>query len=145
VEDTYEAFLSVPVVTRGIAAVAPMETVRSLAFLAGQKGLALRCQIEPNVPATLVGDPRAFSRVLMNLIANAIKFTDKGGVRVSVRTEVEEGTQVLLHVRVADTGIGIPVAKQASVFDAFVQGGGSSTRRRGGTGLGWPSAPTWSS
>jgi signal transduction histidine kinase len=112
------------------------ETVRSLAFLAGQRELELRCQVEPNVPATLVGDPRAFSQVLINLIANAVKFTDHGGVSVSVRTEVEEGTQVLLHVCVADTGIGIPVVKQASVFDAFVQGDGSSTRRHGGTGLG---------
>ncbi len=112
------------------------ETVRSLAFLAVQKELELRCQVKPNVPAMLVGDPRAFSQVLINLIANAIKFTDHGGVRVGVRTEVEEGTQVLLHVCVADTGIGIPVVKQASVFDAFVQGDGSSTRRHGGTGLG---------
>ncbi len=112
------------------------ETARSLSFLASQKGLDLQCQTEPNVPAALVGDPRAFSQVLINLIGNAIKFTDRGGVRVSVRTEVEEGTQVLLHVCVADTGIGIPAAKQASVFDAFVQADGSSTRRHGGTGLG---------
>jgi signal transduction histidine kinase len=112
------------------------ETARSLSFLADRKGLALDCQTQPNVPAALVGDPRAFSRVLINLIGNAIKFTDQGGVRVSVRTEVEEGTQVLLHVCVADTGIGIPAAKQASVFDAFVQADGSSTRRHGGTGLG---------
>ena len=112
------------------------ETAKPLAFLAGQKGLDLRCQIEPNVPAVLVGDPRALSQVLINLIGNAIKFTDQGGVTVSVRTELEEGAQVLLHVCVADTGIGIPAAKQASVFDAFVQADGSSTRRHGGTGLG---------
>jgi signal transduction histidine kinase len=112
------------------------ETARSLSFLADRKGLELHCQVEPNVPAALVGDPRAFRQVLINLIGNAIKFTDQGGVRVSVRTELEEGTQVLLHVCVADTGIGIPVAKQASVFDAFVQADGSSTRRHGGTGLG---------
>ena len=112
------------------------ETAKSLSFLAAQKGLDLRWQVEPNVPAALVGDPRAFSQVLINLIANAIKFTDQGGVTVSVRTELEEGSQVLLHVCVADTGIGIPAEKQASVFDAFVQADGSSTRRHGGTGLG---------
>jgi signal transduction histidine kinase len=112
------------------------ETAKSLSFLAGQKGLELSCQVEPNVPAALVGDPRAFSQVLINLIANAIKFTDRGGVSVSVRTELEEGSQVLLHVCVADTGIGIPPEKQTSVFDAFVQADGSSTRRHGGTGLG---------
>ena len=83
-----------------------------------------------------MGDPRAFSQVLINLIGNAIKFTDQGGVTVSVRPELEEGSQVLLHVCVADTGIGIPAEKQASVFDAFVQADGSSTRRHGGTGLG---------
>jgi protein-histidine pros-kinase len=88
------------------------------------------------VPVALVGDPRAFSQVLINLIANAIKFTNEGGVTVSVRTDLEEGTQVLLHVCVADTGIGISADKQASVFDAFVQADGSSTRRHGGTGLG---------
>ncbi|MGZ4819726.1 MAG: ATP-binding protein, partial [Terriglobales bacterium] len=112
------------------------ETAKSLSFLAAQKGLDLRWQVAPNVPVALVGDPRALSQVLVNLIANAIKFTDQGGVRVSVRPEVEEGSQVLLHVCVADTGIGIPAEKQASVFDAFVQADGSSTRRHGGTGLG---------
>ena len=112
------------------------ETAKSRSFLASQKGLELRCQLEPNVPATLSGDPRAFSQVLINLIGNAIKFTDRGGVTVSIRLELEEGSQVLLHVCVADTGIGIPTDKQADVFDAFVQADGSSTRRHGGTGLG---------
>jgi signal transduction histidine kinase len=112
------------------------ETAKSLSFLASQKGLDLRCQIDSNVPAALVGDSRGFSQVLINLIGNAIKFTDQGGVRVSLRTELEEGAQVLLHVSIADTGIGIPAEKQTSVFDAFVQADGSSTRRHGGTGLG---------
>ena len=112
------------------------ETVRSLTFLAGKKGLALHSQIEANVPAALVGDPRAFSQVLINLVGNAIKFTDQGSVTLSVRLELEEGTQILLHVCVTDTGVGIPAEKQANVFDAFVQADGSSTRRHGGTGLG---------
>jgi protein-histidine pros-kinase len=112
------------------------ETVKSLAFLAAQKRLELRYHIEPGVPAALVGDPRALGQVLINLIGNAIKFTEHGSVSVTVRREAEEGTQVLLHVSVADTGLGIPAAKQASIFDAFVQADGSSTRRHGGTGLG---------
>ena len=112
------------------------ETTKSLSFLAGQKGLQLHWHIEPSVPTALVGDPRALSQVLINLIGNAIKFTDQGGVDVRVRMEMEEGSQVLLRVCVADTGIGIPEEKQASVFDAFVQVDGSSTRRHGGTGLG---------
>jgi len=107
-----------------------------MAFLASQKKLELHCQVDPNVPADLVGDPRALGQVLINLIANAIKFTDEGSVTVSVRSELEEGSQVLLHVCVADTGIGIPADKQASVFEAFVQADGSTTRRHGGTGLG---------
>jgi len=110
--------------------------VKSLAILADQKGLELRYRIEDNVPGALVGDPRALSQVLINLIGNAIKFTDEGGVTVSVAPEAEEGSLVLLHVCVADTGIGISPEKQASVFDAFVQVDGSSTRRHGGTGLG---------
>jgi signal transduction histidine kinase len=112
------------------------ETVKSLAFLAAQKRLELRYHIEPGVPAALVGDPRALGQVLINLIGNAIKFTEHGSVSVTVRREAEEGTQVLLHVSVADTGLGIPAAKHASIFDAFVQADGSSTRRHGGTGLG---------
>jgi signal transduction histidine kinase len=112
------------------------ETIKALAFLASQKGLELHSRIGPNLPVALVGDPRAFSQVLINLIANAIKFTEKGGVTVSIRPELEEGSQILLHVCVEDTGIGIPAEKQASVFDAFVQVDGSSTRRHGGTGLG---------
>jgi signal transduction histidine kinase len=112
------------------------QAVKPLSFLAGQKGLELLYQIEPDVPATLVGDPGALGQVLINLIGNAIKFTDQGEVRVRVRTERTDATQVSLRVCVADTGIGIPVEKQASVFEAFVQADGSSTRRHGGTGLG---------
>ena len=112
------------------------ETARSLSFLAAPKGIELRTRVAPEVPAALVGDPRAFSQVLINLIANGIKFTDRGSVAVSVRTELEEGSQIMLHVCVTDTGIGIPPEKQATVFDAFVQADGSSTRRHGGTGLG---------
>ena len=83
-----------------------------------------------------MGDPGALSQVLINPIGNAIRFTDHGQVTISAWTELEEGMQILLHVCVADTGVGIPEAKQSSVFDAFVQADGSSTRRHGGTGRG---------
>jgi signal transduction histidine kinase len=112
------------------------QAVKPLSFLAGQKGLELHCHVEPDVPAAMVGDPGALGQVLINLIGNAIKFTDRGEVRVSVRTERQDAAQVSLRVSVADTGIGIPVEKQTSVFEAFVQADGSSTRRHGGTGLG---------
>ena len=111
------------------------DTAKSLLLLARQKGLELRWEIQSNVPEMLVGDPQGLSQVLINLIGNAIKFTDQGGVTVSLRTELE-GEKVLLHGCVVDTGIGIASDKQASVFDAFVQADGSSTRRHGGTGLG---------
>ena len=91
---------------------------------------------EPTFCGVLVGDPGALSQVLINPIGNAIRFTDHGQVTISAWTELEEGMQILLHVCVADTGVGIPEAKQSSVFDAFVQADGSSTRRHGGTGLG---------
>src|SRR5207253_3969870 len=68
--------------------------ISRMAFLAGQKGLELKCQIDPGVPAILVGDPRALSQVLINLIGNAIRFTDRGGVAVTARTELEEGMQI---------------------------------------------------
>lgn len=109
---------------------------RPLSFLARQKALDLVFKIDPDVPRALVGDARALGQVLVNLIGNAIKFTDQGGVTVSVRVDAEEGTLILLHVCVADTGIGIPREKQADIFDAFLQVDGSSTRRHGGTGLG---------
>jgi signal transduction histidine kinase len=97
------------------------------------------------VPTALLGDPRAFSQVLINLIGNAIKFTDQGDVTVSVRSELEEGWQVLLHVCVADTGIGIPVEKQASIFDAFVQPMAPAPGAMAAPASVWPFARTWSS
>jgi two-component system, sensor histidine kinase and response regulator len=112
------------------------ETVRALALPAHEKGLELTYQVQRDLPAKLIGDPTALRQVLVNLIGNGIKFTEEGEVTVVVRLEAvdEDGTSV--HFVVADTGAGIPAGKLASIFDAFVQVDGSSTRRHGGTGLG---------
>ena len=96
----------------------------------------LTVEIDPRTPPTVVGDPRSLRQILLNLAGNAIKFTDQGSVTLTVRVESIDQTEVVLHFRVMDTGIGIPASKQASIFDAFVQADGSSTRRHGGTGLG---------
>ncbi len=86
--------------------------------------------------AELVGDPNSLRQILVNLIGNGIKFTEEGEVTVVVRLEAEDEDETVVHFVVADTGTGIPAGKQASIFDAFVQVDGSSTRRHGGTGLG---------
>jgi two-component system sensor histidine kinase/response regulator len=112
------------------------DTVKALALPAHEKGLELTYQVQPDVPAQLVGDPSSLRQILVNLIGNGIKFTDEGEVTVVVRLEAADEDETVIHFVVADTGEGIPATKQASIFDAFVQVDGSSTRRHGGTGLG---------
>jgi len=112
------------------------ETVKALALPAHEKGLELTYQVQPDVPEMLVGDPNSLRQILVNLIGNGIKFTDEGEVTVVVRLEAAGEDETVVHFVVADTGTGIPASKQASIFDAFVQADGSSTRRHGGTGLG---------
>jgi two-component system, sensor histidine kinase and response regulator len=112
------------------------ETVKALALPAHEKGLELTYQVQRDLPAQLLGDPTVLRQVLVNLIGNGIKFTDEGEVTVVVRLEAEDEDGTVVHFVVADTGSGIPAGKQASIFDAFVQVDGSSTRRHGGTGLG---------
>jgi signal transduction histidine kinase len=111
-------------------------TVKTLALSARERSLELTVEIDPKMPATVVGDPRSLRQILLNLAGNAIKFTDQGSVTLTVWVESLDQTEVVLHFRVTDTGIGIPASKQDSIFDAFVQADGSSTRRHGGTGLG---------
>jgi PAS domain S-box-containing protein len=112
------------------------QIMKTLALRAHQKGLELNCQIGPEVPGRLVGDPGRFRQVLVNLIGNALKFTEHGEVTVEVEARSLEGDNALLHCSVRDTGIGIPAEKQAKIFEAFTQADGSTTRRFGGTGLG---------
>jgi two-component system, sensor histidine kinase and response regulator len=102
----------------------------------GTKPLEILCHIDPNLPATLVGDPLRFRQVLTNLMGNAPKFTDEGEIEIALAVEQEESQRVKLHVTVRDTGIGIPRSKQDLIFSPFQQADGSTTRKYGGTGLG---------
>ena len=107
-----------------------------LALKTEQKGLELACHILPDVPDALVGDPGRLRQIIVNLLGNAIKFTDQGEVVLHVEVKSKTADKVLLHFVVSDTGIGIPVEKQEIVFKSFSQADGSTTRKYGGTGLG---------
>jgi signal transduction histidine kinase/DNA-binding response OmpR family regulator len=112
------------------------DALKPLGIRASQKGLELAVHVRPEVPEGLVGDPGRLRQILVNLVGNAIKFTEEGEVLVEVGVERETPEGAWLHFVVRDTGIGIPREKQALVFDAFTQADGSTTRRYGGTGLG---------
>jgi two-component system sensor histidine kinase/response regulator len=107
-----------------------------LALRAGEKGVELACHIAPDVPETVLGDPGRLGQVLLNVMGNAVKFTDEGEVVLSVTVESTSAAQVTLHFTVRDTGIGIPPGQQRQIFEAFTQADSSTTRRYGGTGLG---------
>ena len=112
------------------------ETVRPLALRAEQKGLQLTCHVAPNVPARCLGDVTRLRQILVNLVGNAIKFTESGEIAVLVELESHIATDVRLHFQVRDTGIGVSPEKQELIFEAFAQADGSTTRKYGGTGLG---------
>ena len=112
------------------------DALRTLAVRAHQKGLELICHVLPETPEALVGDPGRLRQMVMNLVGNAIKFTERGEVLVRVALWSEVNQQVCLHLVVADTGIGVPAEKQQSIFKPFEQADGSATRKYGGTGLG---------
>jgi PAS domain S-box-containing protein len=112
------------------------ETVKAVALRARDKGLELLCDIEPNVPLSVVGDPGRLRQILVNLIGNAIKFTKHGVVVVHAALASEDADGLMLHFSVRDTGIGIAPDKLGSIFEAFSQEDSSTTRRFGGTGLG---------
>jgi signal transduction histidine kinase len=108
--------------------------VATLQFQAANKGLELSAWVAPEVPGQVAGDPSRLRQILVNLAGNAIKFTERGSVRLRVECDVRE--ESLIRFSVADTGIGIAPEKQKTIFDAFSQADGSITRRYGGTGLG---------
>ncbi len=112
------------------------DTMKTLALRADRKGIELACHIHPQVPEVVLGDSARLRQVLINLVGNAIKFTDVGEVVVELEHQVLAGDEVVLEFKVTDTGIGIPPEKQAAVFEAFEQADGTVSRRYGGTGLG---------
>jgi signal transduction histidine kinase len=114
------------------------ETLRALAVRAHRKGLELVCDIEPGVPDSIIGDPGRLRQVLLNLVGNAIKFTERGEVLVQLQLDGDQpsSSDVRLRCVIRDTGIGIPRDKQETIFLAFEQEDTSTTRKYGGTGLG---------
>jgi signal transduction histidine kinase/HPt (histidine-containing phosphotransfer) domain-containing protein len=112
------------------------EVVELLAEIAARKGLALRSEPARDLPRRVVGDPLRLRQVLMNLVGNALKFTEQGSVVVSTRVLADHDGVVTLRFDVTDTGIGIGEEVRSHVFDVFAQADGSTTRRHGGAGLG---------
>lgn len=116
------------------------EIIRNILFLlspnANQKGLTLNYSILPEVPIHLRGDPARIRQILMNLVGNAIKFTEKGKVEVKVLVVAQSDQEATIKLVVEDTGIGIPEGRLDSIFEGFIQVDNSTTRKYGGTGLG---------
>ncbi len=110
--------------------------LKTLAVRADEKGLELLCEVAPEVPEAARGDITRLRQVLLNLVGNAIKFTDEGEIVVKVRQGARDGRELILHFTVSDTGIGIPEDKRKMIFDPFSQADNSTTRKYGGTGLG---------
>ena len=111
-------------------------TLQGLALLADGKGLELLCDLAPETPEFVRGDPGRLRQVILNLVSNAIKFTHYGEVGLRVAAEGVPGPRQTAHFTVFDTGIGIPPEKQRAIFDPFTQADSSTTRKYGGTGLG---------
>lgn len=112
------------------------DAVGLLAVSAFQKGLDLLCRVAPEVPDEVIGDPHRLRQIIVNLIGNAIKFTEHGEVLVNVWLQRDSEGRVDVHFAVVDSGIGIPAAKRDCIFEAFRQTDSSMTRRFGGSGLG---------
>ena len=112
------------------------DTLELVATQAHRKGLILVPNLPPDLPGWLHGDAVRLRQILVNLLGNAVKFTERGEVRLWVRSVANGGKQQTLSFEISDTGPGIPASKQAKIFDAFSQADGSTTRRFGGTGLG---------
>jgi signal transduction histidine kinase/DNA-binding response OmpR family regulator len=107
-----------------------------LAMRANEKGLELASHIGRDVPCHLIGDPTRLTQIVINLIGNAIKFTEKGTVEVRIINDPDRNIFGAIRISVSDTGIGIPSDKLTSIFDSFTQAHASTTRQYGGTGLG---------
>jgi len=111
-------------------------TLKTLALRADEKGLELLCEVAPEVPEIVRGDSTRLRQIVVNLVGNAIKFTEKGEIAVKVQVETKEGHDFICRFTVSDTGIGIPEDKRKLIFEPFSQADTSTTRKYGGTGLG---------
>ena len=112
------------------------EVVKTLAIKAQQKGLEFIFDVAPEVPACVVSDPGRLRQILVNLVGNSIKFTERGEIEVQVGIDAQSAEGTVLHFSIRDTGVGISPDKQHRIFDAFSQADSSTTRRYGGSGLG---------
>ena len=112
------------------------KAIEILAMRANEKGLELACRLSPAVPRAVTGDPNRLHQILINLISNAIKFTDSGSVTVRITQDPDLPTPGAIRFSISDTGIGIPSDKLAAIFESFTQAHTSISRKYGGTGLG---------
>jgi len=112
------------------------DALKTVALRADEKGVELLCEISPEVPTFVRGDPTRLRQVILNLIGNAVKFTHEGEVALKVQMELLEDRTSTVHFVVTDTGVGIAPEKLNSIFDSFSQADTSTTREYGGTGLG---------
>jgi signal transduction histidine kinase/CheY-like chemotaxis protein/streptogramin lyase len=112
------------------------ESIQTLAGIAQQNGLEIGHSITSNVPETVLGDPTRLRQILLNLIGNSVKFTERGRIWVELSVEQSCADSLSLRFSVNDTGVGIPLDKQRCIFEPFRQADGSTTRKHGGTGLG---------
>jgi signal transduction histidine kinase len=116
------------------------EALRTFASAADEKGLELLCDISPDLPELVAGDPGRLRQILLNLVSNAIKFTAQGEIalkaQMDARMDSDDEDSRVICFTISDTGIGIPVEKQESIFSPFTQADSSTTREYGGTGLG---------
>jgi len=110
--------------------------VHSHSFQANEKNLRLSCEIDEAISESLIGDPLRLGQVINNLVSNAVKFTERGFVRISLSRENVNFGKTEIRFRFEDSGIGIPEGKKKSIFEAFTQASSSTTRKYGGTGLG---------
>jgi two-component system sensor histidine kinase/response regulator len=110
--------------------------LKTLALRADEKGLELLCEVSPELPEVVIGDPGRLRQILINLVGNALKFTSEGEVSLRVQADLIQKSGTTLHFIVSDTGVGIDHSKLKTIFDSFSQADTSTTREYGGTGLG---------
>jgi signal transduction histidine kinase len=110
------------------------DLVEAFSLQAEQKGLTLDARVDAAVPETVVGDPTRVRQVLVNLVDNAIKFTERGGLRVDVSVRTRSADTAVIRFAVADTDIGVPPTRRAAIFEAFTQADGSPRDTTAATG-----------